>query len=132
MVKSCQAMRCRLGAFTLIELLVALAIVALLLSIVTPRYFGSVSRAEEVVLQEDLRAMRDALDKHYGDLGRYPVTLEELVSKRYLRNIPSDPLTQRTDTWVLVPRADLKDGGIFDVKSGAIGTGKNGKPYGEW
>jgi len=126
------AARCRIRAFTLIELLVALAIVALLLSIVTPRYFGSVSRAEEVVLQEDLRAMRDALDKHYADLGRYPVTLEELVNKRYLRSIPPDPLTQRADTWVLVPRADLKDGGIFDVKSGAIGKGRNGKPYGEW
>jgi general secretion pathway protein G len=65
----------RTRGFTLIELLVALAIVALLLSIVVPRYFGSISRTEEAVLKENLRSLRDAIDKHYADTGRYPDTL---------------------------------------------------------
>ena len=43
--------------FTLIELMVALAIVGLMLSIAVPRYFGSVTRAEESALKENLHAL---------------------------------------------------------------------------
>jgi len=122
----------RRTGFTLIELLVALAIVALLLSIVVPRYFGGLTRAEEAVLKENLMLLRDAIDKHYADTGRYPAGLEELVARKYVRAIPPDPVTQSTTTWVQVPPADAKLGGVFDVKSGAPGNGTNGKPYAEW
>src|SRR5258706_12914630 len=94
-------MRDRAG-FTLIELLVALAIIALLLSLAVPRYFGSLSRAEEAVLKENLTSMRDALDKHYADTGKYPASLEDLVTKKYLRNVPTDPVTQSQSTWIVV------------------------------
>ncbi len=50
-------------------LMVALAIIALLLSLVAPRYFGRVTKAEETVLQENLALLRDALDKFYADSG---------------------------------------------------------------
>jgi len=116
--------------FTLIELLVALAIVALLLSIVTPRYFGSIGKAEEATLRENLRLMRDALDKHYADVGRYPDSLEQLVQRRYLRYVPLDPITQSDATWLLIPPPeDLQKGGVYDVRSGAKGKGRDGKPY---
>jgi len=118
--------------FTLIELLVALAVIALLLSIVAPRYFGSVSKTEETVLRENLHLMRDALDKYYSDSGRYPDALGDLVAKRYLRNIPDDPITQSSATWVALPPADPQKGAIFDVKSGAKGAGRDGKPYEQW
>jgi general secretion pathway protein G len=118
--------------FTLIELLVALAVIALLLSIVAPRYFGSVSKTEETVLKENLHLMRDALDKYYSDSGRYPDALGDLVAKRYLRNIPDDPITQSSATWVALPPADLQKGLVFDVKSGAKGAGRDGKPYEQW
>ena len=65
--------------------------------------------------------MRDALDKHYADAGRYPGSLQELVSKRYLRAIPADPLTRSSSTWVSVPPSDPKKGGIYDVHSAAKG-----------
>jgi general secretion pathway protein G len=120
------------GGFTLVELLVVLAIVALLISIVSPHYSGRVSKAEEAVLKEDLLVMRDALDKHYADAGTYPNSLEDLVSKRYLRSIPPDPMTQSSQTWVVVPPADAKKGRVFDVRSGAPGSGTNGKPYAQW
>ena len=107
--------------FTLVELMVVLTIIALLLSVVVPDYVGRMQRAEEAVLQENLSVMRDALDKHYADAGRYPANLEELVAKRYLRSIPKDPFTQSNDTWVAVPPADPKKGGIFDVHSAAKG-----------
>ena len=118
--------------FTLIELLVALAIVALLLSIVVPRYFGSLARAEEGVLRENLHVMRDAVDKHFADTGRYPASLEDLVTKKYLRGVPSDPITQSAATWVIVAPADPKQGAVYDVKSGAAGIGRDGKPYAQW
>lgn len=122
----------RRSGFTLIELLVALAIIALLLSIVVPRYLGGMTRAEEAVLKENLMLMRDAIDKHYADTGKYPAALEELVAKKYLRSIPPDPITQSPATWVQVPPADARAGGVFDVKSGAQGNGSDGKPYGQW
>jgi general secretion pathway protein G len=122
----------RAAGFTLIELMVVLAIVALLLSLVAPHYAGRLTRAEETVLRENLLTMRDAIDKHYADAGRYPERLEDLVAKRYLRSIPLDPVTQSSTTWVVVPPADPEKGGVYDVRSGAPGAGPGGKPYAEW
>ena len=113
-------MRKRQG-FTLVELMVVMTVIALLLSVVVPNYMGKTRRAEEAVLQENLAIMRDALDKHYADAGKYPTNLEDLVSKRYLRSIPKDPFTQSTASWVPVPPADPKKGGVFDVHSAAKG-----------
>jgi general secretion pathway protein G len=84
-----------------------------------------VNRAEETVLRENLALMRDALDQHYADAGRYPERIEDLVAKRYLRALPVDPLTQRADTWVAVPPENPDKGGVYGVHSGAPG-------YGEW
>jgi general secretion pathway protein G len=118
--------------FTLIELLVALTIVALLLSLVVPRYFTSLSRADEAVLKENLFLMRDAIDKHFADTGKYPTSLEELATKKYLRAIPSDPIAQTQATWVVIPPADPALGAVYDVKSGAKGNDRTGKPYDQW
>jgi general secretion pathway protein G len=117
--------------FTLVELMVVLTVIALLLSVVVPDYVGRVKRAEEAVLQENLTLMRDALDKHYADAGRYPKTLDDLVSKRYLRSIPNDPLTQQA-SWHVIAPPDPEKGGVYDVKSAAKGVGTNGKPYERW
>jgi general secretion pathway protein G len=119
-------------AFTLIELLVVLAIIATLLSIVVPRYFGTVTKAKESTLLENLYITRNAIDKFFYDNGRYPDALNELVNKRYLRDLPVDPITDSENTWVLVPPADPTKGKVFNVHSGADGLGLNGKPYAEW
>ncbi len=118
--------------FTLIELLVALAIIALLLSIVVPRYFGSLTRADEAALKEDLYVMRDAIDKHFADTGRYPGSLDELAMKKYIRAVPMDPLTQSSASWIVVPPADPQLGAVYDVKSGAKGTARDGRAYEQW
>lgn len=117
--------------FTLIELMVVLTVIGLLLAIVVPDYVGRVRRAEEAVLQENLTLMRDALDKHFADVGRYPASLEELVSKKYLRAIPKDPLTQSA-SWNIVGPNDPRHGGVYDVRSTAKGNGLNGLPYERW
>ncbi len=111
----------KLKGFTLVELMVVLAVIALLLSVVVPDYMGRMRRAEEAVLQENLALMRDALDKHYADAGKYPTSIEELVAKRYLRSIPKDPFTQSASTWVAVPPQDSRKGNVWDVRSAAKG-----------
>jgi general secretion pathway protein G len=111
----------KLAGFTLVELMVVLAVIALLLSVVVPDYMGRMRRAEEAVLQQNLALMRDALDKHYADAGKYPTNLDELVAKRYLRSIPKDPFTQSASTWVAVPPQDARKGNVWDVKSSAKG-----------
>jgi general secretion pathway protein G len=111
----------RIKGFTLVELMVVLAVIALLLSIAVPDYVGRMRRAEEAVLKENLALLRDSLDKHYADTGKYPVSLDDLVAKRYLRAIPPDPFTQSASTWVAVPPQDAKKGNVWDVKSGAKG-----------
>lgn len=118
--------------FTLIELLVALSIVALLLTLAVPRYFGKLDQAKETVLKEDLHRMRDAIDKFYGDRNRYPASLDELVTQKYLRKIPPDPVTDSETTWVTVPPSDPSKGAVYDVKSGASGNGKDGTAYSSW
>lgn len=118
--------------FTLIELLVVMVIVALLLSIVAPRYFHSVSKAEEAVLKQDLSLMREALDKYHADTGKYPDVLDDLVNNKYIRKIPVDPVTESSMTWVFIPPANAEKGAIFDIKSGAPGNGKDGTAYVDW
>lgn len=118
------------GGFTLIELLVVLAIIALLASIATPRYFSSVERAREAVLRETLATVREAIDKFHADTGSYPASLDELVRRRYLRRAPVDPVTESASTWVAVP-APLGEAGVFDVRSGAPGRASDGTAFSE-
>ncbi len=120
------------AGFTLIELLVVMSILALLLALAVPRYFHSVSRAQETVLKENLALIRDALDKHYGDTGVYPASLEILVAKRYLRKLPEDPVSESAITWILIAPESKEKGGVFDVKSGAPGNSLAGEAYSTW
>ena len=73
--------------------------------------------------------MREAVDKFFGDTGRYPANLEELVARRYLRKVPPAPITERADSWVVVAPPAPDQGAVYDVKSGAIGTMSDGRPY---
>ncbi|SFP52247.1 type II secretion system protein G (GspG) [Nitrosomonas cryotolerans] len=118
--------------FTLIELLVVMAIIATLLSIVTPRYFSSIEKAKETVLRQDLGIMRDAIDQFYSDTGGYPLSLEELVERRYLRRVPIDPLTESDMTWIEVPPLNEEEEGVYDVHSGYTGQALDGTYYEEW
>jgi general secretion pathway protein G len=118
--------------FTLIELLVVLAIVATLLTLVTPRYFSHIQSSKETVLRDNLRTTREVIDKFYGDLGRFPDSLQELVDKNYLRSLPLDPLTESDTTWLLVDVPTGYKGSVYGLKSGAPGNSREGKPYADW
>jgi general secretion pathway protein G len=124
-------MRPRRG-FTLIELLVVMAIIAVLLTLAVPRYFGSLDKSKEAVLKEDLFQLRDAIGKYYGDKGKYPDSLEALATEKYLRKVPVDPITESATSWVVVAPEDPQKGAVYDVKSGAQGKASDGSVYSEW
>jgi general secretion pathway protein G len=115
--------------FTLIELLIVMSIVGLLLTIAVPRYFGSVDKSKEVALRENLKVMRTGIDRYYADKGVFPATLTDLVTNRYFRTVPMDPITESSSTWQLVPSPDPDKPGVADVKSGAKGKTREGVPY---
>lgn len=136
--------------FTLLELIIVVAIIGILATIAMPALKDVPRRANEAVLKTNLHTMRDIIDQHYGDKGRYPASLEQLVETGYLRKVPMDPITKRTDTWIfdyedaaaetdIGRQVDVEtlgpDGGepgIIDVHSGAPGNSLDGTPYSEW
>ena len=118
--------------FTLIELLVVMVIVSLLITIAAPRYFGSLQKSKETALRQTLSVTRDALDKYYGDNGKYPDSLDDLIAKRYLRSLPVDPVTGSSSSWTTVAPEDPEKGRVYDIHSGADGAGRDGKLFRDW
>jgi general secretion pathway protein G len=130
--------------FTLLELIIVIAVIGILAAIAMPALKNVPTRANEAVLKTNLHTMRDVIDQHYGDKGKYPTSLEQLVEMGYLRKVPNDPITKRNDTWVFEyeevdpenpgPESDQTDGepGITDVHSGSLGVSLDGTPYSEW
>jgi general secretion pathway protein G len=118
--------------FTLIEMMVVMVIISLLLTIAVPRYLHSLAHSKEAVLKQDLSALRESIDKFYGDTGKFPESLAALVEKRYLRSIPVDPIAKSAEKWVIILDDEPEDTGVKDVHSGAEGAGQNGVPYASW
>lgn len=144
--------------FTLVEMIAAMTIMLVLTTIALPMAGVVVKREKERELREDLRTMRNAIDRYkdFADRGMiptkmdtygYPPTLKDLVegvplkgSKdkyKFLRRIPVDPMTGNTD-WGKRSMQDDPDsrswGGqdVFDVFSKSQGIGMNGIPYADW
>lgn len=115
------------SGFTLIELLVVLAIVALLLTLSVPRYFNSVDAAKETVLVENLRTTRESIDKFYGDTGRFPNSLDELVERKYLRALPLDPISPAR--WLIIAPDDESKGAVYNIRSTSAGKTRDGKSF---
>ena len=125
------------GGWTLIEMLVVLSLIMILSSLALTQYRNSILSAKEAALRSDLFLMRDAIDQFYADKGKYPDSLDTLVSEHYLRSIPQDPITKSTSTWQTI-NADTEPGqaaaspGIFEVKSGSPDIALDGSRYADW
>jgi general secretion pathway protein G len=131
------------SGFTLLELMVVMAIIGILAAMAMPMLKDMPRRAQEAVLKTDLQTMRQVIDMHKGDKGRYPASLEALVEAGYLRRVPRDPITKSSETWVFefeeeeegAAESDAAEGsepGIIDVHSGSDRLSLNGTPYSEW
>ncbi len=115
----------------MIELMVALAVIALLLTLVAPGYLNQEARAREEALRYNLHMLRKTLDDFHADKGHYPEKLDDLLSNKYLRAIPPDPMTGRNDSWQLIA-AEGNHAGIYDIKSTAQGWAQDGTRYVDW
>ncbi len=127
----------RSAGFTLIELMVVMLIIGVLVAIAVPNYVSSIKAAKEAVLKEDLHVLRQAIDSYTMDKEKAPQSLDDLVQAGYLKKIPDDPMTHRSDTWVpeqsdAIHSIDQTDPGIDDVHSGSSETGSDGQPYSSW
>jgi general secretion pathway protein G len=75
----------------------------------------------------------DRKDENFSDLNN-----NKEVTKYYLREIPVDPFTGKTDSWVLRSTYQAKDSGswddinVFDVSSGSEEEALNGEKYSDW
>ena len=122
--------------FTLIELITVITILGILVGVALPNYRAAIGQSKEAVLKEDLFRFRDAIDQYQADKGKYPASLDTLVTDGYLRGIPKDPMTGGKD-WTEVPADPDPDNPgeppvIYDVHSSSEGTGYDGTPYKEW
>ena len=120
--------------FTLIEILIVITIIGILITLAQPSYQRAVSAAREATLKENLFVLRDVIDQFYADNGKYPGSLNDLVEKAYIRRIPKDPITNSTETWVLVQATDEQgqQAGIYDVKSGSEAVSRDGTKFSDW
>lgn len=144
---------------TLIELIVAMAILTILMSGILPLSVMTYKRTKEIELRQNLRLIRDAIDKYKeateegrlpkdaGDSG-YPPDLETLVEGaetldpvpiklKFLRRIPRDPMTEDGE-WGLRSYADEPDsdiwGGqdVYDVYCQSDDEALDGSNYRDW
>jgi general secretion pathway protein G len=126
------------AGFTLLELLIVMVIIATLAAMAIPMYTRNVQAAKEAVLKEDLQVMRTAIGSYTVDKEKAPQSLADLVTAGYLKAVPKDPITGRTDTWITdqsdtLGSIDQTDsGGIDDVHSGAQANGTDGTSYSTW
>lgn len=123
--------------FTLIELMIVMVIIGILAAIAVPMYVQSVRHAREAVLREDLRTLRSAIDSYTVDKQKAPQTLDDLVEAGYIKSLPVDPFTHRSDTWVpgqddTLQSIDQTEPGINDVHSGAQEASSDGSAYSSW
>jgi general secretion pathway protein G len=125
--------------FTLIEMLIVVSMIGILVAILIPQYKYSILRAKEAVLKENLFQLRDAINKYYSDKKKYPAGLSDLVSSRYLRDIPYDPIS-RGQQWKTIMAEPLEGeefdpealAGVIDVKSLSQATALDGTLYADW
>ena len=123
--------------FTLVELMIVMTIIGILASIAIPSYIRSVQKAKEAVLREDLHTLRTSIDSYTVDKEKAPQSLDDLVQAGYLKTIPNDPMTSRSDTWMTSQSDTMTDinetqGGMDDVHSGSEAVSSEGTTYNTW
>ena len=99
----------RQAGFSLLELMIAMFIMIILISVAIPTYQLTVQHARETVLKENLWQMRRAIDQYSSDKGKLPQSIDDLVKGKYLREMPIDPITEKSD-WTEVKSDDRSDG----------------------
>ena len=95
------------------------ASVLLVAAVIVPCTVDSLAKARECILRQDVIVIRAIASQYALDLQRRPQSIDDLVTAGYLKRLPTDPLTGRTDTWIAEWSDDPKMPGMVGVRSGA-------------
>lgn len=121
--------------FTLLELMIVISIIIILAAVALPQFQKTIMHARETVLRDDLVKMRSMIDQYAADKGKLPQSLDDLVSTGYMREIPTDPITDKKD-WNVVtgddPYSTEGGTGVTDLHSSSTETSTEGTPYSDW
>ena len=124
---------------TLLEMILAMAILAVLASVVVPMAEMTAIRGKELELRRSLREIRTAIDDYKADYDKaveekkiipsidetgYPESLEVLLEgsdwgglypykRRYLRRLPKDPFDEYDEGWGLRSYKDDPDSTFY-------------------
>jgi general secretion pathway protein G len=117
--------------------MIVMVVIGLLAAIAIPAYTTNIKHAREAVLKSDLHTLRTAIDSYTVDKQKAPQSLDDLVQSGYIKLMPVDPFTHRSDTWMPVQSdtlstLDQTDSGIDDVHSGSQETAIDGTSYNTW
>jgi general secretion pathway protein G len=128
----------RSRGFTLLELMIVISIMLILVTVGVPMYQGSIKRAREAVLRQNLFTLRSVISQYTLDKQKAPQSLEDLMQAGYLKQIPRDPITDKADWTVdqeentIMSPDEQDEGGITDVHSASAAIGTNGTAYNTW
>jgi general secretion pathway protein G len=110
-----------------VVLLIIVSSLSELACVATPPYSRQSLLRKEQELRQNLDTLRKTIDAYTYDKRKAPQSFEDLIRAGYLKKIPIDPMTNKSD-WKIV----MTEHGINDVKSSSQSMSTEGTAYNTW
>jgi general secretion pathway protein G len=117
--------------------MIVMAIITVLVSVAIPIYSRTLTRSKEFMLKNNLFTLRTVIHEYTHDKQKTPQTLRDLVTDGYLRQLPIDPMTGNSNSWMVIMEdasntVNQTKPGIFGVRSGSDKISLEGTHYSDW